>query len=125
MADRSTGTGTVTTGTPSSGASLGSKMASNKMMILTIISGLVFVSLFIAAFVEMQSFVGSKDDWNQLKPQLTKITILVCIGIVAFAIASLIYFTQNPAKSIYFTIVISAISLGLAFMSLSVAAISR
>jgi hypothetical protein len=125
MADKSTGT--VTTGATSatSGSSIGSKIMTNKMSVLTIISGLVFVSLFIAAFVEMQSFVGSKDDWNQLKPQLTKITILVTLGMIAFAIASVIYFTQNPAKSIYFTIVISTIALGLAFMSLSVAAISR
>ena len=122
MADKSTGT--VTTGAIS-GPSFGAKVMTNKMTILTILSGLVFVALFIAAFVEMQSFVGSKDDWNQLKPQLTKITILVVLGIIAFTIASLIYFTQNPAKSIYFTIVVSGISLGLAFMSLSVAAISR
>lgn len=125
MADKATGT--VTTGAigASSSNSFGAKVMSNKMMILTIISGLVFVSLFVAAFIEMQSFVGSKDDWNQLKPQLTKITILVTLGMIAFAIASVIYFTQNPAKSIYFTIVVSTIALGLAFMSLSVAAISR
>ena len=107
------------------GESLMSKVTSNKYNIIIIFAGLVFVSMFIASFVTMSNFVGSKDDWNTLKPQLTKIIILVMIGIFAFVIASLIYFIQDPQKSIYFTIIISGLSLGLAFMALSVAAISR
>ncbi len=109
----------------STGEGMIAKVTSNKYNIIIIFAGLVFVSMFIASFVTMSNFVGSKDDWNTLKPQLTKIIILVMIGIFAFIIASLMYFIQDPQKSIYFTIIVSGLSLGLAFMSLSVAAISR
>ena len=109
----------------STGEAMMTKITSNKYNIIIIFAGLVFVSMFIASFVTMSNFVGSKDDWNILKPQLTKIIILVMIGIFAFVIASLMFFIQDPQKSIYFTIVISGLSLGLAFMALSVAAISR
>jgi hypothetical protein len=105
--------------------SLMTKVASNKTNIIIGISGAIFISMFISAFVQMNSFIGSKDDWNTLKPQITKITILVLIGILAFASSSLVYFTQNASMAIYFSIIVSTISLGLAFMSLTVAAISR
>jgi hypothetical protein len=115
----------VTTGTTTTDASIMSKMASNKYNIGIIFAGLLFVSLFIAAFVQMSNFIGSKDDWNTLKPQITKIIVLVLIGIFAFIIASLMYFIQDPQKAIYFTIVTSGLSIGLAFMALAIAAISR
>jgi hypothetical protein len=89
------------------------------------ISGAIFIGTFIGAFIQMSKFLGSKDDWNVLKPQIIQITVLVIIGMLAFGIASVMYFTQDASKAIYFSIVVSTIALGLAFMSLSVAAISR
>lgn len=101
------------------------KLNANRSNVVLYISISIFLALFIAAFVQIQSFIGSKDDWNTLKPQLIKINLLVSFGIFAFTIASLIYFTQDPQKAVYFTIIVSCISLGLSFMALSVAAISR
>jgi hypothetical protein len=97
----------------------------NKFLYGSIAAGVVFVSFFIGAFASMSNFLGSKDDWNVLKPQLVKIWVLVLLGTIAFMIASLLYFYQDPQKSILFTIVMTVLSLGLSFSALSVAAISR
>jgi hypothetical protein len=97
----------MSTGVTTTDVDIMSKMKSNKYNIGIIFAGLLFVSLFIAAFVQMSNFIGSKDDWNTLKPQITKIIVLVLIGIFAFIIASLMYFIQDPQKAIYFTIVTS------------------
>ena len=89
--------------------------------IFTVIS----ISLFIAAFVKMSNFVGSKDDWNLIQPQIQLILILTLIGTFGLIIAALLYYVQDPNKTIYFILVICCISLGLSFSSLAVAAISR
>ncbi len=90
-----------------------------------IVSGLIFVSFYIASFVTMSNVVGSKDSWNQIKSQYTKINIFVLLGTLAFIIATLMFFQQDPQKAVYFMMVVTGVALGLSFMSLSVAAISR
>jgi hypothetical protein len=113
--------------TANSGSGIKSKMAGmfTASNIVTGISGAVFVSLFIAAFIQMSKFLGSKDDWNELKPKMTQIGLLIVIGVVAFAVMSTMYFVQNPLSAAYFSIVISCLSMGLAYASLAYAAISR
>jgi hypothetical protein len=101
------------------------KMTSNKSNVIIGLAGTLFISMFITAFVQMSNFIGSKDDWNALKSQITKVIVIVMIGTIAFIVASLMFFVQDPNKSIYFTIIVSGLSLGLAFASMSIAAISR
>lgn len=101
------------------------KAKSNKSMLIMILGGVFFMSMFIASFVQMSNVVGSNDNWNQIQPQITKIVIMVLFGIVGFIIAALTYFMQDPSKAVYFSIIISGLSLGLGFIALSVAAISR
>ena len=108
------------------GGTLGSKMASaGSGMIGVIIFGVISVGMFIGAFVSMSNFVGSKDDWNLIKPQITKIWILTLIGTFGLIIAALLYFIQDSARTIYFILVLSCLTLGLSFSSLAIAAISR
>jgi len=101
------------------------KVKSNKTTMLLTVGVLFFVSMFIAAFVQMSNTVGSNDTWNQIQPQVTKIVVMVLLGITGFIIASLAFYIQDPSKAVYFTIIVSGLSLGLAFIALSVAAISR
>jgi hypothetical protein len=86
---------------------------------------LVSIGMFIGSFVSMANFVGSKDDWNLIKPQITKILILTLIGTFGLIIAALLYFIQDSARTIYFILVLSCISLGLSYSSLAISAISR
>jgi hypothetical protein len=123
MSSSVTGISTANSGTGGSG---NSKLASYAkgyagITIFTVLS----VSLFIAAFVKMSNFVGSKDDWNLIQPQIQLILILTLIGTFGLIIAALLYYIQDPNKTIYFILVVCCISLGLSFSSLSVAAISR
>lgn len=86
---------------------------------------LIAVGLFIWAFVSMSNFVGSKDDWNVIQPQINKVLMLVVIATVCLVIAAFLYFIQDSAKAIYFILVLSCLSLGLSYGALSIAVISR
>lgn len=108
----------------STGSSL-FKSSLNKYNISIGFAGLIFIGTFIASFIQMSTFVGSKDDWNVLKTHITQVIVLVMIGTIAFIVASLMFFIQDPQKSIYFTIIVSGLSMGLAFMALAISAISR
>ena len=108
------------------GGTFGSKIASaGSGMIGVIIFSLVSVGMFIGAFVSMSNFVGSKDDWNLIKPQITKIWILTLVGTFGLIIAALLYFIQDSQRTIYFILVLSCLTLGLSFSSLAISAISR
>ena len=91
------------------------------IIVFTVIS----VGMFIGSFVSMSQFVGSKDNWNVIQPQITKVLILTVIGTFGLIIASLLYYIQDPAKTIYFILILCCVSLGLSYAALSVAAISR
>ena len=93
--------------------------------IIVILFTVVSIGLFIGSFVQMSKFVGSKDDWNVIQPQITKILILIIVGTVALIIASGLYYMQDPAKTIYFILVLCCLSLGLSYAALAIAAISR
>jgi hypothetical protein len=89
------------------------------------IFSLLAVGMFIGSFVSMSKFVGSKDDWNLIQPQITRILIFTIIGTFGLIVAALLYYIQDPAKSIYFILIVCCVSLGLSFSSLAIAAISR
>jgi hypothetical protein len=86
---------------------------------------LLSVGMFIGSFVSMSQFVGSKDNWNVIQPQITKILILTLIGTFGLIMASLLYYIQDSAKTIYFILVLCCLSLGLSYASLAISAISR
>lgn len=89
------------------------------------IASIISIGMFIGSFVSISQFVGTKDDWNTIKPQLTKILILTLIGTFGFMIAALLFFIQDSAKAMYFMIIITCLALGLSFSALAIAAISR
>jgi hypothetical protein len=93
--------------------------------ILIILFSITSIGLFIGSFVSMSQFVGSKDDWNVIQPQITKILILTIVGTFALIVASLLYYIQDSAKTIYFILVLCCVSLGLSYAALAIAAISR
>ena len=111
---------------PTNGETGGAKASSmGGGMIGIVLFGLTSVGMFIGAFVSMSNFVGSKDDWNVIQPQITKIWILTLIGTFGLIIAALLYFIQDPERTIYFILVLSCLTLGLSFSSLAISAISR
>jgi hypothetical protein len=109
-----------------SGGSTGSKLTSfftgTPGIVLT---SLIAVGMFIGSFVSTSKFLGSKDDWNLIKPQITKIWILTLVGTFGFMIAALLYFVQDSAKAMYFILIMTCLSLGLSYSALAVAAITR
>jgi CHASE1-domain containing sensor protein len=125
MSTNSTGTANAIANATSTTGKVWTKVTSNKYTLLLSAGVILFVSMFITAFVQMSSVVGSQDSWNQIQPQITKIVILVMFGICGFIAASLAFYVQDPSKAVYFTIIVSGLAIGLSFIALSVAAISR
>jgi hypothetical protein len=116
----------VSTNSPAAGGTIGSKVkdvATGKWAVG--LAGVVSISLFIASFVSMSQFAGSKDDWNLIQPQITKVLILSLIGTFALIVASLLYYIQDSSRAMYFILVLCCVSLGLSYSALAVAAISR
>ena len=116
----------VSTNSPAAGGTIGSKVtdvATGKWAVG--LAGIVSISLFIASFVSMSQFAGSKDDWNLIQPQITKVLILSLIGTFALIVASLLYYIQDSSRAMYFILVLCCLSLGLSYSALAVAAISR
>jgi cytochrome b561 len=113
-------TDTATAG--SSGSSIGTLFKGSIGIVITTVIG---IGMFIGAFVSSSKFVGSKDDWNQVQPQITRVLIYTLIGTFAFMLAALLFFIQDSAKAMYFIMVVCCLSLGLSFASLAIAAISR
>jgi len=120
---KSTSTATTETGTSTIGSTVSKAFTGGNLII--ILFSIVSVSLFITSFVIMSQFVGSKDDWNVIQPQITKVLILTIIGTFALVVASLLYYIQDPAKTIYFILVLCCLSLGLSYAALAISAISR
>lgn len=87
--------------------------------------GISAAIMYITSFSMLSKFAGSKDDWNEIKPQLSKIWIITLVSTVLLTLAALFYFIQDPSKAMYFMLIISCISLGLAYSALAVAVISR
>ena len=114
----------------STGANTGGTTGSKLKSMATGYGGIIgftvlAIGLFIGSFVSMSNFVGSKDDWNLIQPQITRILIFTIIGTFGLIVAALLYYIQDPAKSIYFILIVCCVSLGLSFSSLAIAAISR
>jgi hypothetical protein len=107
-------------------STVGSKLKSvSGGMVGIVIFSIISIGMFIGAFVSMSNFVGSKDDWNLIKPQITKILILTLIGTFGLIVAALLYFIQDSARTIYFILILSCLSMGLSFSALAISAISR
>ncbi len=121
----STTNGSVPAATKGLDMSAFKSMAGRPSIIATVIFALLSVSLYIASFVTVSNFIGSKDDWNIIKPQLTKIWGLTLGGTVALMIATFLYFVQDPSRMIYFILVLTCLTLGLSFSAMAIAAISR
>jgi hypothetical protein len=87
--------------------------------------GLMAVCLFIGSFVSISKFVGTKDNWNQIKDQIAKTWGLALGGSVALFLACLLYFIQNREYIIYIILAISCLTLALSYSALAASAISR
>jgi len=83
------------------------------------------VALFIADTIMVSTFLGDRDDWIRLKPQITKIWGVTLGGTLALFIVALLFYTQAPDKTMYFILGLTCLSFGLSFSALSLAAISR
>jgi hypothetical protein len=87
--------------------------------------GAIAIVLFSTAFGLMSKFIGNRDDWNIIQPQILNISMLTIFGTIALTVAALVYFVQDPQKAIYFVLVMTCISLGLSFGSIAISVISK
>jgi hypothetical protein len=94
-------------------------------MILFYFSAVTAIAFFITSFVYFGKMMGSSDRWNEIQPQVIKIMIFTGIGTIAIMVAALLYFTQDPNKTIYFVLILSCLAIGMSYAAVALAAISR
>jgi hypothetical protein len=89
------------------------------------IPGVFAVGLYIASFVIISQFVGSRDGQNQIKPQINQILGLTIAGSFALFLALLMYFIKDPGNIIYIVLIMTCITLALSYSALAISAISK
>jgi hypothetical protein len=118
----SSGATGIASGIGSMFSSVSSKNSTNYIVIISMIISII---LFIVSFVSMSKFVGDKDNWNAIQSQISTVLAHIIPGTVLLFIAVFLYFNQDPSKNLYFTLIVSCLSLGLSYAALAIAAISR
>jgi hypothetical protein len=88
-------------------------------------SSIIAIGLFITSIVMASQFVGSKDNWNDIQPQIVNVWIFSLIGTLFLCIASYMYFIQDSKYAVMFTLILTCISLGLAYSAVAIAVITR
>ena len=111
------------TGVPGAGA--GTSILANWPIYLAIGLLIGTCGLYIAAVIQMSNFLGSTDNWNDIKPQLTPILGEVIAGSVIATIATVLFFIQYPAAAQPFAIGASMFALGMSFAAVSIATMTR
>jgi uncharacterized membrane protein len=121
MSSNGTNTSTSATGTT------GNYLQKHGSTAVFYITGAIFVSLFVTAFVRMSSFLGQKDDWASIQKKMGEILGWILGGTIIFAIFTFLYIRQqnNIDMTITFIAIFSCISLGLSYGALVVASLSR
>jgi len=110
--------GTVT---PTSFSSIQTRI----MAVAPYLPSFIAIVFFITSIVMASQFVGSRDNWNDIQPQIVKVWIFSLIGTLFLCIATYMYFIQNPAHTLMFTLILSCVSLGLAYSAVAIAVITR
>lgn len=95
------------------------------MPISVLIGGLATIALLITTFVKLSSFAGDVDNWTSLKPKINEIMIYTLVATFVTWVTLIYYIAQKPEHSIYITVSIAVLAIGLAFGALSVAVITR
>lgn len=113
----------TTTGTSQVGSVFSSAFTGYNPMI--IIFTLLSIGMFTASFIVSAQFLGTKEDWNQIQPQVIYILCLTLVGTFGLMVASFFYYIQDPAKTIYFILILCCLSLGLSYSALAISAITR
>ena len=113
------------TGVPGAGAGVGTSILASWPKYLAIGLLIVTCGLYIGAVIQMSNFLGSTDNWNDIKPQLTPILGEVIAGSVIATIATVLFFIQYPAAAQPFAIGASMFALGMSFAAVSIATMTR
>ena len=95
------------------------------MPIGALIGGITLIALLITVFVKLSGFAGDVDNWTALKPKVNEIMIYSLVATFIAWMTLLYYVAQRPEHSIYITVSIAVLAVGLAFAALSTAVITR
>jgi hypothetical protein len=89
------------------------------------IGGFISAALFITSFVLTSKSLGSDSKWQKVQTEVvSKIWPVTIVGTVVFFITSALYVLQEPKSMMYFILVVSCLSLGMAYSSLVISVIN-
>lgn len=87
--------------------------------------GFIGVGLLAGAFGTATSYLGSKEDYNQIKDKIWIIVGIAIGGAAVLALATILYYLQNPTGAAYFQTIVTTLAMGMSFAALAMAAITR
>ena len=79
---------------------------------------------YAVSFFSTSKFIGDKEIWISLQPQINTILISCMVGTGLLMIGAFLYFLQDQTYMMYFLLFLTFITLCLSYASLSIAAIS-
>ena len=92
--------------------------------IFIICLGIAAIVLFILSSIQTSNLIGGTENWRAIKPQIKNIWWQTAIGAVILFIGMFFFVLQYEKTSVVFILIISCLSLGLSFASISMSAIS-
>lgn len=99
-------------------------MASNWITKETVF-GTVAVALLGGTFLTSTAYLGSKNDYNDMKHSLWTIVVLALCGAVILGIAVVLYYVASHSSSLmYVELLMAHLALGFSFAALSIGTIS-
>jgi len=93
--------------------------------LVTILVCATAISIYIAICVLTSNFASSSDDWVNIKPEIQKMWIVSLFGMIFFIIAAFLLYSRYPDNTIYVSLVVACVALGLSFNALAISAIRK
>lgn len=87
--------------------------------------GVIGVGLLAGSFGTAVSYLGSKEDYDQIKDKIWIIVGIAIGGAAVLALATILYYLQNPTGAAYFQTVLTTLAMGMSFAALAMSAITR
>ena len=91
-------------------------------MIIVIVFGVIALALYITSFVMSGQYIDQTKDWNIIKTELRKIWIITVVASITLLISISMLYKEVQARTRFslLLMLISCMSLGFAFCSLTI-----
>jgi hypothetical protein len=94
---------------------------------IVIVFGVIALALYITSFVMAGQYIDLTKDWNLIKTELRKIWIITVVASITLFISISMLYQEVQARDrfMYLLLLVCCMTMGFAFCSLSISAMSK